>query len=106
MQVVPRKNPDAETQRREVVLVDRRYDKHLAAMHAEAAQSVARARTSDGGGKAGRTSDDGGKAGPGPTSPRASVGAGEGVDRLAAFQALAHVVAGHMGGTLVRRHSC
>ena len=63
LQVVPK--PD---RRREVVLVDRRHDQHLAAMHEEAAAAVARC-------------------GPG--------------DSLARFQALAHVVAGHMGGALV-----
>jgi hypothetical protein len=55
--------------RREVVLIDRRHDQHLAAMRDEAEQSLARC---------------------GPN------------DVMARFQALAHVVAGHMGGALVR----
>ena len=59
---------------REAMLVDRRHDKALAEMHAEASDAVARAESSSGGGEA----------------------------SLARYQALANVVAGHMGGALVR----
>lgn len=59
--------------RREVILVDRRHDRSLAAMREEARSAVARA-----------------------------CGGGGGPPRLACFQALANVVAGHMGGALVR----
>ncbi|KAL4448958.1 hypothetical protein ABPG77_007675 [Micractinium sp. CCAP 211/92] len=57
--------------RREVILVDRRHDRSLAGMREEARSAVARAG-----------------------------GGGGGPPRLACFQALANVVAGHMGGVL------
>jgi hypothetical protein len=67
LQVMPK--PDMP---REAVLVDRRHDKALGEMHAEAAEAVARAGSS-------------------------------GEACLARYQALANVVAGHLGGALVRR---
>ena len=70
LQVMPK--PDMP---REAVLVDRRHDKALAEMHAEASEAVAKADSS-------------------------------GEACLARYQALANVVAGHLGGALVRRRRC
>jgi hypothetical protein len=114
LRVVPRTDADPGLQRREVVLVDRRYDKQLAAMRKEAIEAVARARVTS------SRSSDGGGAGP-LGSPGSMLGSPGGVgspsrsrrsdspdtaalaggfDTLPCFQALALVVAGHMGGSL------
>lgn len=107
--------PEAGSTRREVILIDRRHDKHLATMHKEAGDAVARARFhssgSSGGGSTAGATDAAPPLSPrsprSPGSPGSPRGGGRGADRgkdsLACFQALAHVVAGHLGGTLVRR---
>ena len=116
LRVVPRTDADPGLQRREVVLVDRRYDKQLAAMRKEAAEAVARARATssrsrDGGsgllGSPGSgLGSPGGLGSPARSRRSDSPDLGcllGGFDTLACFQALALVVAGHMGGSLVRK---
>ena len=121
LRVVPRTDADPGYQRREVVLVDRRYDKQLAAMRKEAAEAVRRAlvtssRSSDGGSGCGLLGSPGSMLGsPGcvgsPTRSRRSdspdpAALAGGFDTLPCFQALALVVAGHMGGSLVCDAAC
>ena len=110
LQLVPKQDPDVSMQRREVVLVDRRYDKQLAAIRQEAAQAVARAhatssRSSDGGSGV-QPPSPGSLGSPSRSrrsdSPDAAAARAGPPDSLACFQALAAVVAGHMGGSLVR----
>jgi len=115
LRVVPRMDADPGLQRREVVLVDRRYDKQLAAMRKEAAEAVGRAlvtssRSSDGGGAVlgspGSMLGSPGGLGSPMRSRRSDspdpTGLAGGFDTLTCCQALALVVAGHMGGSLVR----
>lgn len=99
MQVVPK--PEAGNMRREVILIDRAHDRHLAAMHKEAADAVYRARAGSTCGSA--NSRDAAEGCASPCSPGSPGGQRAGCDSLSCFQALAHVVAGHMGGSLVRR---
>lgn len=108
MRVIPQRQPEASILRREVILVDRRRDKHLQAMAAEAAEAVARARGPDEIGSPTRRSGASGgsadnkAAAPANKAAPAAVEPTPIADSLPCYQALAHVVAGHMGGTLVR----